>query len=68
MKRQIELVRYGTKKSLIKSSVLLFLTTFLISLQFANCSRIYEESNRDVLDDDVKPFNDVNGEFLSLYR
>jgi len=52
MKRQIELIRYGTYKSFIKSSVLIVL---LIILQFVNSTTIYEES------DDVKRHNDISG-------
>jgi hypothetical protein len=64
MKRQIELVRYGSKKQLIKSSVLLILTTFIIFLQCVNCVKIYEESD-SLLDSDASNRNsDVNGEYF----
>jgi hypothetical protein len=58
MKRQIELIRYGAHKSLIKSSSVLIV--LLIILQFANSTTIHEES------DDVRRHNDANGKFHLL--
>jgi hypothetical protein len=59
MKRLTEFFRYGVKKPSIKSSVLLLLTTFLITLQLVSCSTIYEESDSLA---QVAQYNDRNGE------